>query len=82
MLRQIHLYILVAVEEKILKNRKMEKFKLIRQDEKLGVWIKEEELIKIIKVLKSRHSSLHNKLLSDYEYLTEQKADFSNIKRL
>lgn len=49
------------------------KFKLITEDEKLGVWIEEIDLLKIIKILKYRNKPLYKSIVKKYENLTEKK---------
>lgn len=47
----------------------MEKFKLINEKLKKGVWINEYDLIRIINILEKRNYKLYKKLKDDYLYL-------------
>lgn len=47
----------------------MEKFKIINEKLKRGVWLSEYDFIKLLNVLKHRNIKLYNKLKEDYEFL-------------
>ncbi len=55
------------------------KFKLISQNESLGVWIYERQFLQIIKISYDRNKKLFKKLVSDYEYLTGVKFELEMI---
>lgn len=55
------------------------KYKLISEDERKGVWINEIELLDIIKVCYNRNKGLYIKLVADYEYLEGKTFDPSLI---
>ncbi len=60
----------------------MNKFKLITEDEKVGVWIDEIALLKAIKHLKYKNKALYNYFIEQYEKLTEKKFSEESIKLL
>jgi len=51
------------------------KFKLISEDEKYGVWFYEYDLLIIIKICFIRNKVMYKKLVEHYEYLTNTKFD-------
>jgi hypothetical protein len=51
------------------------KYKLKTSDEKRGVWIDEEKLVAIIRILERRNSTLFKEMVENYEYLENKKFD-------
>jgi len=60
----------------------MNKFKLLTENEKVGVWIDEINLLKVIKILKYRNKPLYKYFVKKYEDLTEKKLNDDSIKFL
>ena len=59
-----------------------QRFKLITEDEKVGVWIDEILLLKTIKTLETRNSKLYNVWVKKYENLTEKKYNKEIVNNL
>lgn len=60
----------------------MNRFKLLTQNEKVGVWIDEINLLKVIKILKYRNKPLYLYYKKKYEDLTEKKLEDESLKFL
>ncbi|MHA1381438.1 MAG: hypothetical protein ACTSRG_23975 [Candidatus Helarchaeota archaeon] len=45
-------------------------YKLILEKNNKGIFLNEDEFLKIIKICENRNTSLFKKLVSDWEYLT------------
>lgn len=60
---------------------KMDKFKLINEKLRVGVWLDEMDLIKLIKITFNRNTTYCKKLIRMYEDLTEKKFDMELIKK-
>jgi hypothetical protein len=60
----------------------MDKFKLLTNDEKVGVWIDEVNILKVIKILKYRNKPLFLYYKEKYEKLTEKKLTDESLKYL
>ena len=56
-----------------------DKFKIINEKTNLGVWLSEREYLNLIKICRTRNHELYNKLVTDYEYLTNSKFDLELI---
>ncbi|MHA1381173.1 MAG: hypothetical protein ACTSRG_22625, partial [Candidatus Helarchaeota archaeon] len=56
-----------------------ENYELVLKSKNKGVYITPEEFLKIIKVCENRNTQLFKKLVSDWEYLNEEKFNYSLI---
>ena len=59
-----------------------QRFKLMTENEKVGVWIEETYVLKVIKILKCRNYPLYLYFVKKYEDLTEQRLDNERYKLL
>jgi len=50
----------------------MEKYKLINERTRRGIWIDEFEFVRILNILKIKNKGLFNKLNDGYKYLNEE----------
>lgn len=57
-----------------------QKFKLIREDEKVGVFIDEISFLKMLKIIKNRNAPLFKYFKKKYEDLTEKKINDETLK--
>ena len=57
----------------------MDEFKLINEKNMVGVWVREIDLLTLIKVTHKRNDTYHKKLIKWYEDLTNTKFKYSMI---